>query len=191
MTSSRPCPSQTACKLEFRAPLVRPIRRETFPFLKGWQRFGAPSNGSRRSPAGRACRPWPPGLHPQPTPADEVIGDRLVRSVLLRRIAPAQIVADHENNTRDHPPIIDFQHRVRQRKIRLNPTHLCFLTPPLIHIAASPSIGPKPNLMSTITGIFQDARVHALLVGRISSVLTGYTTSSRGLETFDLHLANT
>ena len=142
MTSGRPCPSQTACSLEFRPPppafqrccawpepwqappLVRPIRRGTFPFSKGWRPCGAPSNASRRSSAGRACRPWPPGLHPQPAPADEAIVDRLVRTIVVRRIAPAQTVADHENNPRDHPPVIDPWHPVRQRKIRLNPAHL-------------------------------------------------------------------
>ena len=49
MTSGRPRLSQTACSLEFRPPLVRPIRRGTGPFLRGLRRCGAPSDAWRRS----------------------------------------------------------------------------------------------------------------------------------------------
>ena len=41
ITSGRPLPSQTARSLEFKPPLVRPIRLGRGPFLKGWQRCGA------------------------------------------------------------------------------------------------------------------------------------------------------
>jgi hypothetical protein len=49
MTSGFPAPSQTTGSLEFSPPFVRPIRRETVPFLKGWPPCDAPSDASRRS----------------------------------------------------------------------------------------------------------------------------------------------
>ncbi len=51
--------------------------------------------------------------HAQAAPADEAVVDRLVRPVVLGRIAPAQAVADYENNSADHPSIIDPRHPVR------------------------------------------------------------------------------
>ena len=61
---------------------------------------------------------------PSPTPADETIIDRLVRPVLLGRLAPSQPVPDHEDNPANHPSVIDPRHPLRQRKIRLDPAHL-------------------------------------------------------------------
>src|SRR5665213_1696795 len=62
--------------------------------------------------------------HAKPAPADEAVVDRLVRAVILRRIAPAQSIADHEDNPRDHTPVIDPRNTMRQRKIRFDPAHL-------------------------------------------------------------------
>jgi hypothetical protein len=45
--------------------------------------------------------------HPQPAPADEAIIDRLVRTIVLRRIAPAQTVPDDKDDPRDHLAVIN------------------------------------------------------------------------------------
>jgi secreted protein with Ig-like and vWFA domain len=65
-----------------------------------------------------------PVEHAEPTPADEAVVDRLVRTLGSRRVAPAQAVADHENDPAHDPPVIDTRNSVRQRKERLDPTHL-------------------------------------------------------------------
>eukprot|EP01012_Entosiphon_sulcatum_P040900 TRINITY_DN54639_c0_g1_i1.p1 TRINITY_DN54639_c0_g1~~TRINITY_DN54639_c0_g1_i1.p1 ORF type:complete len:107 (-),score=4.23 TRINITY_DN54639_c0_g1_i1:84-404(-) len=59
-----------------------------------------------------------------PAPADEAIVDRLGWPIGRRRIAPAQAVADHEQDAAQHSPVIDPRNPVRQRKIRFDPAHL-------------------------------------------------------------------
>jgi hypothetical protein len=51
--------------------------------------------------------------HSKPAPPDEAIINRLVRTVILRRVAPAQTVPDHEDDATDHPPIVDPGNPVR------------------------------------------------------------------------------
>jgi hypothetical protein len=65
-----------------------------------------------------------PVEHAQSAPANKAIIDRLVRTIVLRRIPPAQTIPDHKNNPTDDPPVIDPRHTMRQRKIWLNPAHL-------------------------------------------------------------------
>ena len=57
-------------------------------------------------------------------PAHEPIVDGLVRTVLTRRIAPAQTVSDDEDDAADHPPVINPRDPMRQRKIGFNTAHL-------------------------------------------------------------------
>jgi hypothetical protein len=57
----------------------------------------------------------------QPAPADEAVVDRLVGTVVFRRIASPQTVADHQDDPADHPPVVHSRHAVRQRKIRRDP----------------------------------------------------------------------
>ena len=65
-----------------------------------------------------------PVEHAQTAPPDETVVDRLVRTVLARRIALTQPVPDHEDDATDHPAVIDPRHPVGQGKVRLNPAHL-------------------------------------------------------------------
>src|SRR5665213_2695736 len=65
-----------------------------------------------------------PVEHTKTAPADETVVDCLVRAILLRRVAPAKSVPDHKDHPAEYPAVIDTRHAVRQRKIRLNPTHL-------------------------------------------------------------------
>src|SRR5664279_4900877 len=121
MTSGRPSPSQTACSLEFKPPLVRPIRRGTGPFLKGSRRCDAPS-----SVASIMIRSGLPPLRanaakillntPKRLPANEPIVDRLVRAVLSRRVAPAKPVLDHKHDRAHDPPVVNPRHPVRTWK---------------------------------------------------------------------------
>lgn len=62
--------------------------------------------------------------HTQPAPADKAVVDGLVGTVSSRRIPPAKAIPDHEQDAAQHPPIIHPWHPVRQRKERLDPTHL-------------------------------------------------------------------
>ena len=55
--------------------------------------------------------------HAKPTPADEPVVDRFVRTTVLQRVSPAQAVADNKDDPTDHPTIIDPRHPVRQRKM--------------------------------------------------------------------------
>src|ERR1700704_3169385 len=97
MTSGRPRLSQTACSLEFRPPLVRPIRRRTGPFSKkGLRPRGASSDAWRQAcppPLAALARQFGENLveHAHAAPANELIVDRLVRA----RIATTQPVLDH------------------------------------------------------------------------------------------------
>lgn len=75
----------------------------------------------------------------QAAPADEAVVDRFVRAVAGRRIAPAQPVPDHEDDTAHDPPIIDPGDAVLQRKIGLNPAHL--------RLAQQPKIGHRQHLL--------------------------------------------
>ena len=56
--------------------------------------------------------------HAGPVPADEAVVDCLVRAIVPGRIQSAQAVADHEDDTADHPSIIDPRNAVRQWEIR-------------------------------------------------------------------------
>src|ERR1700733_5128871 len=103
MTRGRPSASHTAWSLLFSPPLVRPIRRGTSPFEQAGG--GAVRLEMRRvdqQPTGPAClcrqRREDPVEDPEPTPADETVVDRLVRTVFLRCVAPAQPVPDYEDD---------------------------------------------------------------------------------------------
>ena len=50
--------------------------------------------------------------HAHAAPADEPVVDSLGRAILGRGIAPAQTIADHEDDTADNPPVIDPRHTV-------------------------------------------------------------------------------
>ena len=65
-----------------------------------------------------------PVEYAEPAPADEAVVDRLRRPVRRRHIAPSQAVADYEQDAAQHTPIVDPRNSVRQREIRLDPTHL-------------------------------------------------------------------
>ena len=67
--------------------------------------------------------------HPQVAPAHEVIVQGLVGTAVLGRIPPTHAVADHEDNPRQHPPIVYPRHAVRQWKERLAPSHLLVRRP--------------------------------------------------------------
>jgi hypothetical protein len=49
-----------------------------------------------------------------------------VETVFSGRVAPSQPVPDHEDDAADDPPIIDPRRNMRQREIRLDPTHRHF-----------------------------------------------------------------
>ena len=65
-----------------------------------------------------------PVEHAQSAPADEAVIDRLVRAVVPGRVAPAQAVANNEDDPRDYPPVIDPRNPVRKWEIWLDPAHL-------------------------------------------------------------------
>jgi len=54
--------------------------------------------------------------HAKPAPADEAVVDGLVRAVGLRRIAPAQPVADHEDNAADYALVVHARNTVESGK---------------------------------------------------------------------------
>src|ERR1700712_2380157 len=58
-----------------------------------------------------------PVEYPKPAPADEAIIDRLVGTIVFRRVAPAQSIADDEDDPADDTPVIDARHTMRQREI--------------------------------------------------------------------------
>ena len=62
--------------------------------------------------------------YPEPAPTDEAIIDRFVRAILLGRITPAQPVPDYENDSADHPKVINPRNPMGQREIGFNPAHL-------------------------------------------------------------------
>ena len=64
--------------------------------------------------------------HAEPAPAHEAIVDCLVRSVVGGRVAPAQAVANDEDDAADHPPVINAGNAMRQRKERLDTPHMRF-----------------------------------------------------------------
>ncbi len=62
--------------------------------------------------------------HTHRAPSDKPVVDRLGRAILRWSVAPAQPIADYENNTADDPTVIDARNPLRQREIRLNLAHL-------------------------------------------------------------------
>jgi hypothetical protein len=130
MTKGRPWPSQTACSLEFKPPLVRPIRRGTADGFEqaGCRAMGFEVGGVDHQPL--RLRALARQLredaieHAQPAPPHEAVVDRLVRAVGRRRIPPTQTVPDYEDDSRDHLAVIHTGNPMRQRKIRLDPAHL-------------------------------------------------------------------
>src|ERR1700749_2928930 len=117
-----PRSSQTACSLEFRPPLVRPIQRGRAPFPQT-------GSGPMRFEVGRIdhdpLRAWSftsqaseyPLKHAAPAPADKAIIQGLVRTILLRRILPSQSVTDHIDDPADHSPVVNPRFAVRARKM--------------------------------------------------------------------------
>ena len=133
MTSGRPRPSQTACSLEFRPPLVRPIRRGTGPFLK---RLRSPARCAFRCVASIIIRSGLPPLprqfgetmseHAHGARANELIVDCLVRAILWRRVAPAQPLSKTQTRSRFTilNQFVELCDAMPQWKIPFNPTHL-------------------------------------------------------------------
>jgi hypothetical protein len=62
--------------------------------------------------------------HAQPAPADEAVVDRLVRAILLGRVAPTKSPFDDEHDGADNPTVVHPCDAVREREIALDPTHL-------------------------------------------------------------------
>ena len=92
----------------------------------------------RLSTLGRQLRE-DPVEHAHPAPPHEAVVDRLVRTVVPRRIAPAQAVTDHEDDPRDNPPVSDPRDPVRQWKIRPDATHLRLRQPDQITLGSASS----------------------------------------------------
>ncbi len=57
-------------------------------------------------------------------PSDEALVDRLVRTILFRCIAPAQPVADDEDDAAGDPPLVNPRDPVRERKAWRDATQL-------------------------------------------------------------------
>lgn len=83
-----------------------------------------------------------PVEYAEPAPPDEAIIDRLVRTIVLGRVAPAQAVPDDEDDPADHPSVIDPGNAVRQWEMRRDPAHLCFRQPNQIAHDNAPSAQP-------------------------------------------------
>src|SRR5271168_1685470 len=81
--------------------------------------------------------------HTKPTPADEAIIECLVRAIIFGRVAPAQAVADDMNDAADHPTVVYSPNPVRQRKIRLDQSHLAVGQPEQILHSANTSHHPR------------------------------------------------
>jgi Major Facilitator Superfamily len=129
MISGRPASSHTACSLEFKPPLVRPIRRGTARFEQTGRRPMRLEVGRiDHQPVGLSTLSSEfgeyPAEHAQTASADEAVEDRLIRTVVFRRISPAQIIPDHRDDPADQFAVIDPRHSMRQRKIGLDPVHL-------------------------------------------------------------------
>src|SRR5947209_6395963 len=54
--------------------------------------------------------------HTQPAPTDEAVIDRLMRTVFLRRVAPAHSVLDYKHDGADDAPVIHPSDPMRERK---------------------------------------------------------------------------
>ena len=108
----------------------------------------------------QACKDLVEHAHPAPT--HEPVVDRLGRTVLGRRIAPAQAVTNYKDDAANDPTIIDPRNSMRQWKLWLNPAHLHLRQPdqithgnassalPLNQIIVTtgiPLIGPEPRSM--------------------------------------------
>ena len=105
-----------------------------------------------------------PVEYAEPAPPDEAIIDRLVRTIVLGRVAPAQAVPDDEDDPADHPSVIDPGNAVRQWEMRQDPAHLRLRQPNQIAhdnaasaqplnqsfvTDASTLMGPEPNKTAT------------------------------------------
>ncbi len=73
----------------------------------------------------------------QAAPADETVVERLVRAVVLRRILPLQAVLDDVDDAADYPTVVYPQNAMRQREVRLDPSHLALAQQNKSLIAAS------------------------------------------------------
>src|SRR5665213_364414 len=99
----------------------------------------------------------------QTTPADEAVVDRLVWAVVLRRIAPAQSIADHEHNPTDHTLVIDPRDTMRQGEIRFDPAHLSPRQPKLTE--APPGVTMNQSIQSAAMELMDpepSRQIHAL-----------------------------
>jgi hypothetical protein len=100
-----------------------------------------------------------PAEHAKPAPADETVVNGLVWTVVFRRIAPAQPIANDKDNSAQHTPIINPRNAMSKRKIRRNPLQLRIRKPyqithagllparmnQLQHKTASNLTGPEPK----------------------------------------------
>src|ERR1700750_1922025 len=108
----RPLPSQTACNLEFRPPLVRPIRRRAALFQQTGGRsmsleMCAVDHDAIRFAGVSGERGKDAIKYAQSAPAHETVVQSLGWPIPSRCIAPAQTVADDKDDPTDHAAIID------------------------------------------------------------------------------------
>lgn len=118
-----------AWRLEFKPPLVRPIRRGTAPFEQagggavGFE-VGAVDHQSVRR-ARQAREPCEDGVEDaMAAPADEAVVEGLVRAVGGRRVAPAQAVANNEDDAARDATIIDAGNAAGKWEEGLDSFHL-------------------------------------------------------------------
>ena len=62
--------------------------------------------------------------HAKTAPAHEPAVNRLVRTVFARSITPPQTVPDDQDNSANHPSVVNSGNAMRQRGKRLDPAHL-------------------------------------------------------------------
>jgi hypothetical protein len=81
-----------------------------------------------------------------------------VWTVVARRIAPAQTIADDKHDPADHPPVIHSRHSVRQRKIWRILPHLRLRKPKQIILALAALVrGADPFFVQALRLIAFDS----------------------------------
>ena len=70
-----------------------------------------------------------PREHAHIAPPLPAVIERLVRTVLARRVSPAQAIAIDEDNAAQNPSIIDARHAMALGKVRPQPFHLSLAQP--------------------------------------------------------------
>ena len=121
--------------------------------------------------------------HAEPAPTDEAIVERLVRTIVRWRIAPAHAGADHVHDATENTSVVHAGDAVRQRKVRFDPRHLRVRKPErIIHAAHLPTawnhqldlaeslptlIGPEPSTHSApLVNLLPEASLKFFYRGR-------------------------